>query len=75
MAHVLFIVLHAVAFCSGPPLLLFTVPLHIGITRALSHRRALPKRKTHALCPDCKGVVRRDACACMHCRCILVPTA
>ena len=34
-------------------------------------RRVMPQ--THLRCPDCRELVRRDACKCRHCGAALVP--
>jgi len=75
MAHVIFMVLHVVAFFISWWLFFLTLPLHL-IYIALSKPKVdsnAPTPETHVRCPDCRELVRMDARKCKHCGCVLVP--
>lgn len=77
MGHLVFIVLHGIAFLFATGLLFFTIPGHL-IYSALASRRddapeGRPTPDTHVVCPDCRELVRKDARVCKHCGCRLTP--
>ena len=79
MGHVVFLVLHLLAFIFIWPGLLVTVPAHL-IYAAVKGRQPKgrsaadePNARTHVRCPECRELVRMDATRCKHCSAPLVP--
>ena len=73
MAHLVFFILHALAFAFVAGALLVTIPLHLIYSVISSGKAPKPNRWTHVRCPDCRELVLKDASVCKHCGCKLVP--
>lgn len=77
MGHLLFLLLHLVAFLFFPMLLFLTLPLHL-IYAAVGGRKRdhnAPTPQTHVRCPWCKELVHKEASVCGHCRKSLTPAS
>ncbi len=74
-SHLLFILLHFIAFTISQSFLVITIPAHViyMVVSFIRGRRAVPNPSTHVRCPNCHDLVLKEATACEHCNCKLIP--
>lgn len=75
MGHIIFIFLHLVGVILGFWMLVITIPAHLiyAATKSNAPAQARASPDTHVRCPDCRELVLREARACKHCGCKLIP--
>jgi hypothetical protein len=51
----------------------FKINQIVGLLSVIKASHEMVSPETHIRCPDCKGLILKEAKKCMHCSCTLVP--